>query len=461
MSDWIQAERHAERAHRLSKAGQWDRALAELQKALNVIPDQTDWLMSLAAALDALERYDEAATAYERVLRIRGENVDTLVALGIDLVRSGRPERAVATFERVSELDPACEAGYCHRIAAYAQMGEHEQAEVMFYLARQVKEECPICFDYLAQSMSLKGDLTRAVWCWQQTLRLSPGLPGVAGSLARAYWQMDQPELADHYFRQELASHPNDTDAMLASGVLLMEMGKHAEAGERLRAALEVDGTLVDGHLYLAELALLAGHLEAAETRYERARQIDPSRPGAEAGLAQVALLRGDRERAQQHLRAELAVAPDDAEASRTQGQAINLGRMLIEADMPGEALDVLDGLVEDAERRPESNGHVLPDALLCRGASLIMLGDVEAGVRDTRRAVALDPDNPIGLHNLALAYLEAGRPLRAASLIRRALRLRPDEHALHRTQTRVRRRLLGMRLRRWLSIFPPRRSGR
>ena len=48
MSDWLDAERHAERAQKHSRAGRWDRALEELRKALHVIPDQSDWLLGMA-----------------------------------------------------------------------------------------------------------------------------------------------------------------------------------------------------------------------------------------------------------------------------------------------------------------------------------------------------------------------------------------------------------------------------
>lgn len=434
MSDWLDAERHAERAQKHSRAGRWDRALEELRKALHVIPDQSDWLLGMAVALDALERYEEAAAAYERVLKLRGDNVETLVALGIDLVRSGDPSRAITVFERANEIDPKCEAGYCHRIAAYAQIEDHESAELMFYMARQVLDECPICYDYLAQSLALRGELQRAIWCWEQTARLAPELSGIAGSLARAYWQMDQLELARHYFEAELRENPKDTDALLALGVLLLELEKPAEAGEKFRRALEVDGTLFEAHLYLGELSFLSGHIEAAEARFERAHQIDPSQPGAHAGLAQVALHRKDHAAARQHLSAELDTG------GQTTAQSINLARMLIESDMAAEAVTVLDPLVREATRRNSTIAPLLPDMLLCRGAALMMLGDVGAGIADTRRAVRLDPDNAVGMHNLSLAYLEVGSLTRARFWIERALREDPAEPNLTRTRSRIRR---------------------
>lgn len=449
----MDAEQHAERAHRHLQAGQWDRAVEELQEALRVVPDQSDWLLNMAEALDALQRYEEAASTYEQVLRLRGENIETLLRLGIDLIRSGQSNRALRVLERVNEIDPDCEPGYCHRIAAYIQLGDHEAAETMFYLARQVEEECPVCYDYMGQSLTLRHEFERAAWCWQQALRLEPGMVGVASSLARLYWQMDQLELSRHYLELELRENPDDTENLLALGAVLWDLGKPAEAGEKFRRALELDATLHEAHLYLGELSLLAGHLEAAEARFQRAYQINPDQPGACAGLAQVAIQRGELDEARRRLRTELQ------RDGFSPGQAVNLARMLIEAELAEEAVRLLDPMLTDHEVLEAAPVPTIADAFLCRGAALMMLGDVVQGVLDTKQAVTLDPDNAIGMHNLALAYLETGRLSRAAYWLRRAVELEPDEPALRHTQNRLRYRWLLARTRRALRSLLPHRS--
>ena len=45
-------------------------------------------------------------------------------------------KRGIELLERVSDIDPACELAYCHRILAHVLLGEHESAEQMFYLVR-------------------------------------------------------------------------------------------------------------------------------------------------------------------------------------------------------------------------------------------------------------------------------------------------------------------------------------
>lgn len=434
MSDWQDAEHHAEKAQDLFEAGEWDAALRELRAALSVNPQQTQWLFDMGLALDALRRYDEAAEVFESVLRLRGDNVETLLHLGADLIRSGQPRRAVGVLERAAELDPQCEPSYCQRVAAYAQLEDHDQAEVMFYLARQLTDECPDCLDHLGHSLAMRDQMDRAVWCWQQVLRLDPDHPGVPGSLARAYWQLDQYELARHYIEQQARDEPDDAEPLMTAGILLIEMGKTDEAGEKFRRALDLDPTLPDAHLYLGELSMLRGHVEAAAARFQRARQLDPDMAAASAGLAQVALHRKDKAAARAYLEEELALA------QRSPAQAIDLSRMLIEADMSDEAVRVLDPLVAElaAVSAGAHHSQMLTDALLCRGAARMIDGDLTGGIADTRQAVALDPTNPVAMHNLALAYLESGRLSRAGYWLHRAIELAPQDRQLRKARRRV-----------------------
>ena len=434
MNDWQDAEHHAERAQDLFEAGQWHDALEELRAALSVNPHQTDWLFGMGLALDALRRYDEAAEVFERILKLRGDNVETLLHLGADLIRSGQPRRALPVLERAAELDPHCEASYCQRVAAYAQLEDHQQAEVMFYLARQITDECPDCLDHLGHSLAMRDEMKRAIWCWQQVMRLDPQHPGVPGSLARAYWQLGQNELARHYIEQQVRDEPDDVEPVMTAGILLMEMGRTAEAGDRFRRALELDPTLPDAHLYLGELSLLSGHLEAAVARFQRAHQLDPDMAGAAAGLAQVALARHDKAAAARHLEEELGCD------GRSPAQSVDLARMLVEADLAHQAARVLTPLIAQLSSPTASpqQQQILADALLCRGAALMIEGDLAAGIADTRRAVTLDPTNAIAMQNLALAYLETCRFTRAHYWIRRAIELRPDDLQLRRTRLRA-----------------------
>ena len=174
MNEWIDAEIRAERALELSESQRWDEALTELDAALAINPEESDWLVQRARILDELERYEEAVEAYAEARRREIDSPELSTRLGVDLIRVGRYAEAVCLFEELAHERPEHEPAYCHRIAAYTRMGEHDLAEQMFYLAQQLNEGCPNCFHHLAESLACRGRFAHALYCWQRTLEIAP-----------------------------------------------------------------------------------------------------------------------------------------------------------------------------------------------------------------------------------------------------------------------------------------------
>jgi Tfp pilus assembly protein PilF len=208
MNDWSNAEAHAERAHQFYEAGQWDKALVELKRALAVNPNQCEWHFGMGLTLEALGRHGEAAQSFERVLDLRGDDQETMINLALNLNRASEPVRAIKTLERVNRADPDCEKGYCLRIESYTRLGDHESAEQMFYLARQIVDECPDCYNYIAHSLMQRGQLDKALWCWHRVVRLEPYYPGVYAALARVHRRRDHHLRSQRLYLKQLRQDP-------------------------------------------------------------------------------------------------------------------------------------------------------------------------------------------------------------------------------------------------------------
>ncbi len=69
----IRPRRHARRAQKFFRAGEWERALHELREALDHRPDEGEWLFGLGLTLDELERFEEAADAYAEPWKSAGK----------------------------------------------------------------------------------------------------------------------------------------------------------------------------------------------------------------------------------------------------------------------------------------------------------------------------------------------------------------------------------------------------
>ncbi len=433
MNQWFDAEQHAQRARAFFQAGQWKRALSEIQAALEVIPDNHEWHFGMGLTLDALKRYDEAVRCYETVLKLHGQDVETLLHLGADLIRIQQPARAIGPLRRASQLALDCEESYCYRIAAHAQLGQHDEAEVMFYLAQQIKEDCPRCFLHLANSLEMRNQTAKALWCWQQVIRIDPRMPEVSANIARIHWRQGRLAEARESYLQALRLEPGRISLLREVAALLTEMGLRLEAADKHRRILEQDPESAEAHLRLGELAMRDDHLDAAQRALDRARALDNELWGLHLRLAQVAMRRGDAATARAALLTEIKSKYRKHEPELT----TDIMRLLFELGMyrhaVGRATRELKGVYTTTHETFRA------EMLLFRGVAWLRLGVLPRGIADCRAALRIAPRNAVAMHNLALAYMRRQRLTQATFWLRRAQALAPDDVELKRLRRGLR----------------------
>jgi protein O-GlcNAc transferase len=401
MNDWDDAERRVERAQELFDQRRWREALEELRAATDINPYNAGWHFNIGLTLDEMERYDEAIEAYRRAVEIDPNDLHAQCHLGTDLRRIGNPEEAIRTFEQVEARDPAYEASYCNRILAYAELGDHERAEEMFYLGRLFKEQCPDCYHNLGLSLADRELFDKAIWCWRRTLDLDESYPEVELRIAEALWQKGELEAARQHYVIALRKDPGDTDTLLDLGELLTEMGRVEEAGEKFHRAIELAPERPAGYFHhgqwLMHHASEDGGARAADA-FRRALALDPTFPGAHLRLAELHHRRGERTLARKQLRAAVA------------------------------CLKRLVALVPD---------HV--DGWQNLAVAQFLTDRYEEGIESCRACLAEDPTNVMAVYNLALAHERVGAYEQATYWVGEGLRLSPRDVSLQKLELRIR----------------------
>lgn len=427
MSDWFEAEQHVERAHELYEAGRWEEAESELRAALSLNPYQAEWHYNLGLTLDAAGRFDDAGRCFEEAHRLSPEHAPAAMMVGVALLRAEKPREAMGWLEEASRLDPDDPAPLVHRIRAHAMLGEHDQAEVLFYMVQQVEEPPPDAFLAMADSLLDRGQHDKAVWCLREASRLDPRMPGVQSRLAEVYARTGRPERARQLYLRELRLSPGDVDVILDLGSVLVEMNRLAEAGEKFRLAQELEPENPDVHFEIADLADRTGDLDGAIRHFHVALRLDEHFAEARRRLAGSLLARGrdaDRQRARELLLRELARIRA-AEPAAEAGLRKDLARLLMDASMAAEAVPLLRPVVAADPADGEAR-HLLSTAYF-------EVGNLRAGEEQAREALRADPRNIAPMYNLALASMRCGRWGRARCWIRQARAIDPDDASLRR----------------------------
>lgn len=437
MNDWSLAEQHAERAWRHYEAGRWDHALRLLRRALSIQPDQSEWWFGVGLSLDALGKYEQAVDAYRRVLELTPTDHEALLHLGTDLLRMGEPAEALVHLNRAHEIDPTLHACRCQMIAAYAQLGEHDQAEITFYLAQQDEPDCPVCFDHIAHSLAMRGELARAIWCWNRTLELDPVHPQARANCARAYWYQGKLDQARVMFHRHLEEQTDDPFAAIEFASLLLEADDLDAAQQRLTDIIQQHPDHATAHHLLGDLHIKRHQPDDATACYLAARQHAPDRPGIDLGLALAAKIEGNHEARAKHLLAELKQAGQDAR------QVLELARQLLDADMHDQAIALLTPVIDGFDDLLAKDETSLAEALRLRALAMTTADNHDQAIADCREAVRLSPAHPEAWTQLAHAYEQTGQPQRALVCLHHAIELTPDNAALRKLASKLRRRAL------------------
>jgi len=433
MGDWDEAEQRVEKAHELYEQNRWEEAVSELQAAIAINPYNSSWYFNLGLTLDALDRCADAIAAYRRAIEIDPDDVEVLNSLGYDCTRAGRFDEAITFFQRIEKLDPSFEPSYCNRIITYCELGQHDLAEQMFYLARQYKEKCPHCFYNMGNSLFARGLYDRALWCWNQALEIEPTYPQVHARVAEVYWAKGQLAEARTHFLHDLRANPGSIDTLLDLGELLVEMEQPLAAGEKFRQVLELQPDEPTAHFYLGQLALTenatAADLALALESFRRVLQHDPKFPGAHLRIAQIHHRQNDLATALYHANSELAQPRQD------EGTLVELGNLLMDLEQLPAA--------EAAFQRVLSANPQHAPARHNLAVSLLLSGRIEEGIEQCKMALRAQPKYMLAMHNLALAYLTKKDFVRAKYWLREAVDIAPDDPQLKQLQTRLRLALL------------------
>ncbi len=435
MNDWYDAEQRVEKAQELFSQQKWPEALAELRAAVAINPFNGAWHFNIGLTLDELDRFDEAIDAYRESLEIEPDDVEALAHLADDLSRTGRFGESIKTYGKIETIDASFEPCYCGRIVAYAETGDHEKAEEMFYLARQYKEDCPDCYYNMGCSLHARQLFDKAIYCWQKTIDLDDSHPQVHLRIAEALWDKGELEKARQHFLQELRRKPGDTDTLLDLGNLLAEMGRLDEAGEKFRRAIELAPDNSAAHYFHGSWLLSSERADEAETCFAKTLSLDPTYPAAHLRLAEIFLTRGQMQAARKHLRAEILLRPQDPDT------LLELANLLMDCGENRPAIACLKRLIQ----LDPKNATAWQNMAVCH----FLRGRYEEGILASRHALECDADLAVAMHNLALAHERLGNYPEALKWARQALEKDPRDPALMGLELRIRLLRMIARVRR------------
>ena len=219
---------------------------------------------------------------------------------------------------------------------------------------------------------------------------------------------------------------PNDLSRELARAETLLDLGREAEAEQRLRSLLTTHPESAPVLVALAHALHRLDRLGEAEDAARRGLAAEPEHHQGHLVLADVLVAREDADGSMAVAHECLRLAPH----AWTSHYA--LARALLVQRRP-RVRDAYAASLRAVELAPDlAATHTLV------GLCLEGLGDREAAERAYRNALAIDPQHATAQHQLAALHLTRGRLGHGARLLRSAVGQSPQEQMLHEGLDRV-----------------------
>lgn len=350
----------------------------------------------LQQAVRAMEakNFATAASYFEQALQHDPENVSILSSLGLCLAGARRFGDAAARFRTLTMLQPGVGAHRYNLGLALLNTGEYRAAEAAFRETLRLSPQHPRAQVQLGNALLAQareghtGKMREAAEAYTRALARSGNDPVLRFNLAFALARTGDESGSLEQYREVVRLAPDFPRGHFFLGITLFQLGRWDEAASPLREAMARGQKDFFAHYYLGSALLKVGDQEGARRHLSKAVQLDPQHPGAHFQLAALHRAAGERTRATQELRAFR-----DLTARQ-------------EAEWRADAL-------EQAARRS------------------LQQGDLAQGISALRQAFEGRP-SVSAARNLALAYLQQGKPADARSLLEKSLELAPQDGPTH-----------------------------
>jgi tetratricopeptide (TPR) repeat protein len=352
----------------LASGGPSKEAIEQLQRSLDLYPDQTDLRFELVNALRQ-EKDFPAAGVQLRILKDSLPPGDarleyTQGMLSADL---GYPEAAVASFRRALQLNPGSQIVRQDLGVTLVRIGKwSEAAEVLGPLA-------------MAKANSFQLAYLNAL-----------GLQNSQHSIE-----------AEAEARRALALDANSADAHTLLGLTLSSQGRYDEAISELARAAEIAPDSFDAQFYLGRTRYARSATAGAAAALQKALSLRPEDPGARFLLGTILEVSGDRDGAIQQYKELQRTHSNDARGY------LGLGGILAKG---GELDEALVQLRKARELDPSSF-----EVNMSLGRTLAKAGKIEESIGFLQEAAKASPESPEVHYQLALSLQRAGRKAEAA----------------------------------------------
>ncbi len=370
----------------------FQKARDHLQRVLGVVPDHAPTLLLIGSTSAQLHDYQIAEEYLRRYLSKNPGQPQASWQLAVTRAQLGDYKGVIDVAEPLLETRAADVQILVLLGSAYMEMGDFQRGTDYLEQAVKLSPDAVQIRTQLAKGLLARGETDKAVIQLQSAVDQNHDSIHADVLLVLTHLRNKDYTKAEESARQFETRKPNDPIANNLGGLVCLAQNDLSKASKKFNEALSLDARFTTAESNLAKIDMLNKDTDAAEKRYKRILDIQPSDMNALLGLAAIAEIRNDKAGSVNFLEQAIAENPRNAQPGYL------LANLYLNSNEPRKALNVANDL---SFRFPDNAGTL---KILARAQSAS--GENSSAVRTLERLVDKDAttDNLLTLASAQVA---------------------------------------------------------
>jgi tetratricopeptide (TPR) repeat protein len=385
-----------------AQTGKPEEARTNAEKALQLLKTPSDVAEFYARGLahDALGNYDGAIADFDKALELDPQRAAIYASRGNAYKAKNDYERALASFDRAIQLEPDRKRAYLDRGRIFSSKKDWDNAIADYDMAIQIDPDWAIAYLLRASDYYVKGDSARALADYDKAIQLDPQSADAYSLRGMVYAMKGDLERALPDLDKAIQLNPKDTTAYIGRAHAYYQKGNYDRAISDFDKLIELTPQEAASYIGRGKAYSDKGDHDRALIDFERAIQLSPQ--SAETyNLRGVGYARkGDLDRALADFNKALELDPN------SDFGYYNRAKAYFSKNDEDRAIADLNKAIQLNPKRTES--------YVARGAAYFKKGDDQRAVLDFSEAIRLKPDYLLAFQNRAQAYERMGDKAKA-----------------------------------------------
>jgi len=221
----------------------WQDSITLFERAILVTSKNALAHNNLASAMENKGDFDAAVENYLKAIDINPNYIDAYYNLGNALVRNGYASDAIELYRNVIALNDRYARAYTNLGVALSETGDIDQAINAYRKAIEIDPRDFLAHNNLGFSYEKTGLIDKSIHEYKKALELSPSYVNAHINLGNLYLRTGQIDNAIDTYKKATGIAPGDYEAHNNLGVALLKKGHATEAIAEFEKAIRIDGT--------------------------------------------------------------------------------------------------------------------------------------------------------------------------------------------------------------------------